>query len=486
MDLTIREIEKACGGALVIQGAAPEEKVTSVVQDSRLVTEGGVFVAAVGERVDGHRYIGQVYEKGAKLVLTQKTPGQVEKEHGVQADRWGSYLVVEEPFQALRALAEYYRSKLRIPIVGITGSVGKTSTKELIAGALSERYCVLKTEGNYNNEIGVPLTLLRIREEHTAAVIEMGISDFGEMHRLSRMVRPNLCVITNIGQCHMETLGSRDGILRAKSEMFDYMAEDGIVCLNGEDDKLSEMTNVRGKRPCFFGLGGNPAEEVYASDIVERGLRGCDARLHIRAGETERCLPLHVPLPGSHMVINAAAAACVALHLGVEPERICEGIRRVSSLPGRANLIWLSHYTLIDDCYNASPAPMRAALDLLSMADAGKVAVLGDMFDLGAESDALHEGIGAYAARKGTDRIFCVGENARHMFEAARRESSPGQQVRYFADRQAFLEALRADREGLIPDGSCVLIKASHGMQFPEIVALLRELDLSGVSGSAE
>lgn len=478
MELKIAEIEKACGGKLVIKGASPDTQVTSVVLDSRQVTERGVFVATVGERVDGHSFIGQVYGKGASLVLTQKSPKQVEAEHGVRADLWGSYLVVEDPFQALKALAEYYRSKLDIPIVGITGSVGKTSTKEFIAGVLSERFEVLKTEGNYNNEIGVPLTLLRIQPSHTAAVIEMGISDFGEMHRLSKMVRPNVCVITNIGQCHLETLGSRDGILKAKSEIFDYMAEDGIVCLNGEDDKLAAVTEVRGKQTHFFGLGGNPAEEVYATDIVGRGLRGSDAVLRLYAGQTEeRSCPVRVPLPGTHMVINAAAAACVALHLGLEPKQICEGIGKVVSLSGRANLIWLSHYTLIDDCYNASPAPMRAALDLLAMADTEKVAILGDMFDLGAESDAMHAGIGAYAVQKGTDRIFCVGENARHMYEAARKEASKGQQVRYFASRQELLEALRTDRKSLVPDGCCVLIKASHGMMFPEVVALLRELD---------
>ena len=210
--------------------------------------------------------------RGACLAIVEKTQAQVETEQGGPVKEWGNYLLVEDSFQALKDLAEFYRSTLSIPIVGITGSVGKTSTKEFIAGVLSQKYCVLKTEGNFNNEVGVPLTLLRIRKEHQAAVVEMGISDFGEMHRLSKMVRPNVCVITNIGQCHLENLGSRDGILKAKSEIFDFMAEDAAVCLNGEDDKLRAIAQVKGRKPHFFGLGDEPGQEVYASDIVSRGL----------------------------------------------------------------------------------------------------------------------------------------------------------------------------------------------------------------------
>ncbi len=475
MDLSLGEIEKACGGKLVYKGLSADEKVDSVVLDSRKVTEKGVFLATVGEKVDGHRFIPEVFSKGVSLVITQKTPKQVEEEHQVPAESWNSYLLVEDTLQALKDLAEYYRQKLSIPIIGITGSVGKTSTKEFVAGVLSEKYRVLKTEGNFNNEVGVPLTLLRIREEHEAAVVEMGISDFGEMHRLSKMVRPTVCVITNIGQCHLENLKTRDGILKAKTEIFDYMDPKGEVCLNGEDDKLAAIREVQGRKPHFFGLGGNPSEEVYATDMVSKGLWGSEAVLHT----PDFTCKILVPLPGTHMVINGAAAACVAGLLGLTEEQIKEGIGRVEAVAGRGHMIRSEHYTLIDDCYNANPVSMQAAIDLLSMADTRKAAILGDMFELGQDGDAMHAQIGAYAAKAGIERIFCVGENSRHMYEAACKEAAEGQKLFYFADRQGLLEALEKEREELLPEGSTVLIKASHGMVFTEVLQYLQNLGKS-------
>lgn len=481
LNLTISEIERACGGRLTLKSAEGSQNVDSVVLDSRKVTEGGVFVATVGERVDGHRFIPEVFAKGASLVITEKTPKQVQEETGALADAWGSYVLVQDSFQAIKDIAEYYRSKLTIPIVGITGSVGKTSTKEFIAGVLSEKFNVLKTEGNYNNEVGVPLTLLRIRKEHQAAVVEMGISDFGEMHRLSKMVKPDICVITNIGQCHLENLKSRDGILKAKTEIFDFMAPDGEVCLNGEDDKLSTIKEVHGKKPHFFGMGGNPHEEVYATDVVSKGLWGSEALLHMKnagGGEpaAENSLQVHVPLPGIHMVINSAAAACVARLLGLTGGQIAEGISKVRAIGGRNNLIRLPEYTLIDDCYNANPVSMKAALDLLAMADTARVAILGDMFELGEESDSMHAQVGAYAAALGVEHIICVGENSIHMSEAAKKTAASGQQVTYFATRKQLLEALSENRDKLLPGGCTVLLKASHGMQFTEVLELLKNI----------
>lgn len=474
MNLSIEQIAKACGGKLVMQ-SGESCTVTSVVLDSRQVTEGGVFVATVGERVDGHKFIPDVFAKGVCLVITEKTPAQVEAEHGVKASLWGNYILVENSFQALKDIAEYYRSTLSIPIVGITGSVGKTSTKEFIAGVLSEKYHVLKTEGNYNNEVGVPLTLLRICEEHRAAVVEMGISDFGEMHRLSKMVRPNVCVITNIGQCHLENLGTRDGILQAKSEIFDFMAEDGVVCLNGDDDKLATISEVKGKKPHFFGLEEDAAKAVYATDIVSKGLWGSEAVLHLKARLTgneqeERKLMVNVPLPGRHMVINAAAAACVGRVLGLSEEEIARGISKVAAVSGRNNLIRMSHYTLIDDCYNANPVSMKAAIDLLQMADTEKTAILGDMFELGTNSDALHAEVGAYAAMAGIERIYCVGANASHMYKAAVANVATNQVVEYFADRQQLEECLKVRCREMIPAGNTILLKASHGMHFEELL----------------
>lgn len=495
MNLTIGEIAKACEGELVIQSvkkyagdfdgaverdalATEDTLVDSVVLDSRIVTEGGVFVATVGERVDGHKFIPQVFGKGAVLVITEKTPERVELESGVLASEWGSYLLVEDSFKALKAIAEFYRNKLTIPVIGITGSVGKTSTKEFIAGVLAEKYKVLKTEGNFNNEVGVPLTLLRIRDEHECAVVEMGISDFGEMHRLSKMARPNICVITNIGQCHLENLKSREGILKAKTEIFDFMAENGEVCLNGEDDMLCTVKEVQGKATHFFGLNGAEGQSVYASDIVNKGLWGSEAVLHMPEGE----LPVQVTLPGRHMVMNAAAAACVAGLLGLDGEQIAAGLAKIQPVGGRNNLLRLEKYTVIDDCYNANPVSMEAALDLLALADTYRVAVLGDMFELGENSDALHAGVGAYAVHSDADCVLCVGENSRHMYEGAvkaaealmiEQQNTKEQKIYHFADRDTLLQMLR-EQTDLLPEGCTILVKASHGMHFEEVVAFLK------------
>lgn len=505
--MNLGKLAKVCGGVLVLGAACDVEdsgkmvsevsagdrkteaeaivkvsentEITGAVLDSRQVTAGNLFFATVGERVDGHRFIGSVYEKGASCVVTQKTPRQVEAEHGIPGDSWGAYILVQDTLQALKDIAEYYRSTLKIPIVGITGSVGKTSTKEYIAGVLAQKYQVLKTEGNFNNEIGVPLTLLRIRKEHEAAVVEMGISDFGEMHRLSKMVRPTVCVITNIGQCHLENLGTRDGILKAKSEIFDFMQEDGEVCLNGDDDKLASVGQVKGKPVHYFGLGDNPNEEVVAMDIVSKGLFGSEAQLCL---EGEKALPITVTQPGIHMVANAAAAACVGRILGLNREQITEGIRNVQPVSGRSNLISLPEYTLIDDCYNANPVSMRAAIDLLAMADTKKVAILGDMFELGADSDIMHEQTGEYAALAGLDCIICIGENAKHLYQGALRQSRKMIQagcittkIYHFDTREAFGDALEEKKKTYLESGSTILIKASHGMGFSWIVEKLQK-----------
>ncbi len=537
MDLTIREIAQACGGKLVVQGggADGDTYVSSVVIDSRAVEPGGVFIATVGERVDGHSFIAAAFAKGAALAVTQKRPEEAREaesdgaamagqQPGSSVEKWGNYVLVEDTLQALKDIAEAYRKKLSVKIIGITGSVGKTSTKEFIAGVLAEKYRVLKTEGNLNNEIGVPLTLLRIRGEHELAVVEMGISDFGEMHRLSKMARPDVCVMTNIGQSHLNNLKDRDGILRAKSEIFDYMSVDGEICLNGEDDKLNALTEIKGHKPHFFGLGGSPSQEVAAVDIVSRGLWGSDATLLMAPTRSDRdCagtnaaspqagwpgyrrLAVHVPQPGRHMVLNAAAAACVAGLFGLSDDQIAAGIGKVASVSGRTHIISHPRHTIIDDCYNANPASVRAALDLLALADTRKVAILGDMLNLGENSHGYHAGIGSYAVEAGIDCIYCVGEESRYMYQAALdakktctssiapgatdREGHPpvrpggtdhalqsSCRILHYPDRGALLEAIAADAAHLIPEGSTILVKASHDCGFAEILAFLQDMD---------
>ena len=434
-----------------------------VVLDSRKVEKAFIFIATKGERVDGHDFIPQVMEKGALAVVCEKAP----EAEGIP------YILVADSFQALKDIAEYYRKQLSVKVVGITGSVGKTSTKEFIAGVLSEKYKVLKTEGNFNNEVGLPLTVLRINDEHEVAVLEMGISDFGEMHRLSKIARPDICVMTNIGQCHLEFLGTREGILKAKSEIFDFASENAAVFVNGDDDMLITVPERNGIEPVHFGF--SEKNDVYATDVENRGLFGSEAKIHMKAADgTEDLFAVSVPLPGSHMVYNALAAAGVAKELGLSTEQIQAGIAAVKPVGGRSNIIRAEKYTLIDDCYNANPVSMEAAIDLLNMALTRKVAVLGDMFELGENSDALHERVGKYAVEKGVDMLLCVGENSKFMYEAAlkkKEEILSSTKIHYFATR----EDLESVVESLLEKKDTVLIKASHGMGFDMVVKKLSQ-----------
>ena len=332
--MTLANIAKAVNGSLHNAEQHVGEEAAGVVLDSRKVEAGYVFIATKGERVDGHTFIDAVLEKGALGVICEKAPENPK----------GAYIVVEDSFQALKDVAAFYRKQLNIKVVGITGSVGKTSTKEFIAATLATHYQVLKTEGNFNNEIGLPLTVLRIRDNIEVAVLEMGISDFGEMHRLSSIAQPDVCVITNIGQCHLENLGTRDGILKAKTEIFDFMQPEGKVCLNGDDDKLVTVTEVRGKRPLFFGKDSK--NEIYATDYVNQGLAGSTANIH-RQGRT---FGVKIPLPGEHMVYNALAAISVGYLMGVKPAKMQQALAMFRNAGMRQEIIKRDGYTVIADC----------------------------------------------------------------------------------------------------------------------------------------
>ena len=335
----------------------------------------------------------------------------------------------------------------------------------MIASVLKEKYRVHKTAGNFNNEIGLPLTIFDILEEHEVAVLEMGISDFGEMHRLGEIANPDICVITNIGLCHLENLGTRDGILKAKTEVFDHLRGEGIVILNGDDDKLSAIQEVNGKKAVKYGLHKGDA---YASEIMPLGMEGIRMKLHLGGREQN----ITIPIPGEHNVYNALAAACVGTVCGMELEEICRGIETVETISGRSNLIHKNGITVIDDCYNANPVSMRASIDVLSQAPGRKIAILGDMGELGEKERELHAGIGSYAAMKQIDQLFAVGELSKEMAKAARESASHPMQIFHFATREELLSELLPT----IKKGDTLLVKASHFMEFPKIVAALTDL----------
>ena len=290
--MTIRAMTQACHGIYHGDEGAVDIEISAITTDSRKIQKNGMFIAICGEKSDGHDYIGKCFDDGALCCISERElPGESRP-----------YIQVESSLTALKQLAAYYRQQLDIKVVGITGSVGKTSTKETIASVLAQKYKVKKTQGNFNNGIGLPLTIFQIEKEHQVAVLEMGISEFGEMHELADMAQPDIMVITNIGFCHLENLKTRDGILKAKTESFAHLKPDGVVILNGDDDKLSTVEQVAGRKPVFYGIKGRNLCEtsVCADAVTEHGLEGMTAEFHTPQGDME----VFIPIPGEHNVYN--------------------------------------------------------------------------------------------------------------------------------------------------------------------------------------
>lgn len=453
--MTLEHICTACGGTYYGPSENYKKCVEGITIDSRKAEAGWLFAATVGERVDGHSFIESCYEeKGVLCCLGEKEP--ISENH--------SYIKVASTFQALKDIAEYYRSTLTIPVIGITGSVGKTSTKEMIASVLNVKFNTLKTTGNFNNEVGLPLTVFQIRGEHEAAVLEMGISDFGEMHRLSKIARPNICVMTNIGYCHLEHLGDRDGVLKAKSEIFDFAAKGARAVLNGDDDRLRTLKDRPGLDCIFFGM--EPSNDVYAEDVVNLGLDGLTCRIVTPQGS----FCTRIPIPGMHMVSNALAGACVGLSLGLTLEEIKAGIEAAQTISGRNHVIHTADYTVMDDCYNANPMSMKASLDVLSSVPDRKVAVLGDMGELGSDERKLHFSVGEHAAKKQIDLLLCVGTLSEEIVKGAK-SVNPRMNALLFPTKEKLLEKLPE----LLEKGDSILVKASHFMQFDKIIKALED-----------
>ena len=473
------ERERASFGTLL------NREVSSIVTDSRKAGEGAVFGAIPGSRVDGHAFIPAVFSQGAICVLSEK---KLEKEDVFGGKMPGSegghaWILVDNTIAALGAVAERYLELLKIPVVGITGSVGKTSTKEMIASVLAARMRIKKTEGNFNNELGLPLTVFGLEKEDEAAVLEMGVSHFGDMTQLARIARPSRMVITNIGTCHLEFLKDREGVFRAKTEVFDYLGDNAGIFLNGNDDLLRRVNDVNGVKPVFFGvdsslegvsdLGAGPlidypadlpdSQCVTVTSIRTLGFEGSECVIRTPRGD----LLVKVPVPGIHNCSNAAAAAAVGLSFGMSLSGIKEGIESARTLPGRFRIRKAGKRTVIDDCYNANPVSMKSSLLVLSGAKGRRCAILGDMGELGEEEILLHDQVGAYAASC-VDHLVAIGPLSRAMYEAARREK-PDLSATWYESMDEFLA--HADDE--VGPEDTVLVKASHYMKFEKIVEAL-------------
>ena len=444
---TAREICAAVGGTLLQDSGAP---VAGVTTDSRAVQPGQLFIPLVGERFDGHAYISKALDGGAAGCLTAREPetllpGKL-------------YIQVADTRLSLKALASWYRDKFDLPVVQVTGSAGKTTTKEMIASVLSQRYNTLRTEGNFNNDIGAPLTLLRLMPEHQAAVIETGMNHFGEIRYLGEMVRPDIAVITNVGDAHIENLGNtRQGILRAKCEIFENLTPEGVAVLNGDDELLNTVTLPQTILRCGVGDGCG----VRVTDIDDRGLEGVACTVAIE-GEHYR---LTTSAPGRYMIYPMAMAAAIGRRLGLTGEEIAAGVAAYTTVGSRMHLIRLPGERLvIDDCYNANPQSMAEGLRMLAASPAQhRVAVLGDMGELGQLTAQAHRDMGALTRRLGLTAV-AVGEKMHALTE-----TDP--QAQWFATVEEAMPAIRQ----LFTPGTAVLVKASHAMHFERIVKELEK-----------
>ena len=444
--LTAEAAARACGGRIL--GHAPAGELTAVTTDSRHVQPGSLFAALRGARADGHDFVPGVLASGAACALVERVPAGAE----------GCMILVEDVLKALQSIAASYRSGFDIPLIGVTGSAGKTTTKEMLAAVLGQRYCVHKTAGNFNNDLGVPLTLFSLREEHTAAVVELGVSHPGDMARIASVARPTAAVYTNIGDAHLEFLGSREGILAEKSVMNAYLPPDGTVIVNGDDPLLAALPWA-GPR-LTYGLGA--ANDVRGENVEVQPDGSLRFRL-VCGGET---VPVVIPAFGDHMVYAALAAAAAGFSLGLTGEQIARGVPDFRQAAHRGELLRTGQITVIDDSYNANPTSMASAIRSLSHFPGRRVCVLGDMLELGQDSAKLHFSVGELARESGIDLVLTLGDEAEHIARGA------GENIaRHLPDRESLFSALGE----LIRPGDTVLVKASRGMRFEEAARALAE-----------
>ncbi len=455
--MTIQQAADAMQG--VCRACNQDAMVASVSTDTRTIQEGALFFALRGEQFDGHKFVQNAVEAGAVCCVVAED-SQVPED--VPA------IVVKDTLEALGKLAGAYRDRFSIPVIGITGSVGKTSTKEMIASVLKQTYNTHMTEGNFNNEIGLPLTVFRLAQEHETMVLEMGMSHFGEISKLTRIAKPEMAVITNIGVSHIENLGSREGILKAKLEILEGLQMDGTVVLNGDDDLL---WGARGELECetlYYGIE-NPACDLVAKNVCTYSdsttfsckIEGVEYDFLIR-------------VPGIHHVYNALAAILVGLRNRVPMTEVQKGVRAFVPNGLRQTMIELPGMRVIRDCYNASPDSMRSGLSVLQLTEVSgrRVACLGDMLELGEISEKAHYDVGKLAKEMGVDCLLAVGNAARGIAQGAIDAGMNPDQV-YTFDNNPELCARLSE---LLKEDDVILVKGSRGMHLEEVVDAIVKL----------
>ena len=445
-NMTVSMAACLCEGEIRGKGN-PEISLGRIVIDSRQVSEGDLFVAFRGERVDGHDFLDAAFARGAGCCLVDHIP----------VGQNGLVILVPDVQSAIEKIAAGYRQQFDIPLVGITGSVGKTTAKEMISAVLEQHFRILKTEGNLNNQIGIPMMLSRLNQSHQAAVIEMGISDFGEMTALTKMVRPTAAVFTVIGHAHLEFLGDLDGVLKAKSEMLEFLPDHAPVIVNGDDEKLRGLCCRQKIISC--GLAADcrvRAENIRTDGTVQNCEIVCENR---RIAAT-------IPAYGKQYVYAALFAAAIGMEFGLSDEEIVSGIANFQNVGRRGDLIRTGVLTLLDDSYNANPDSVKCAIDTLLQTEGKRhLCMLGNMLELGENSRQMHFDVGRYALEKGVDLVLTSGEYAQEMSRAA------GEKGRAFETREALIEAF----PNILQPDDCILIKASKGSHFETVTAALKD-----------
>jgi len=454
-----------------IRPAQVSTVITEAAVDSRLAIPGGLFVALPGERLDGHDFVGDAFQRGASFALIQHKIGPAYRTINLQANVEAVFppdadapicLMVENTLSALQQIARFWRRRLDLDVVGITGSVGKSTTKEVIFEVLSQRYRTLKNPGNMNNEIGLPLTILRLSSGYERAVLEMGFYVPGEIALLSEIAQPRIGVVTNIGTVHAERAGSQEAIFRGKSELVQALPGDGVAILNLDDPWVSKMAELTKARIFFYGL--DPEADLWADNVEGLGLEGIRFRLHYQ----HETLHVHIPMIGQHSVHTALRAAAVGLADNLTWQEIIDGLRQGHSQLRLTAVRSESGALMLDDTYNASPESMLAALNLLAELDGHKVAVLGDMLELGKYEKQGHEIVGVRAAEV-ADALVTIGTLGHLIAESARWAGMQSGKIIEFENTEEAISHLQKSLTGK----DVVLVKGSHGIRMDRIVTAL-------------
>ncbi|AGB41708.1 UDP-N-acetylmuramoyl-tripeptide--D-alanyl-D-alanine ligase [Halobacteroides halobius DSM 5150] len=451
--LSVAEITKAVAGKLT---ANVDFKIDNISTDTRNLKPGSLFIALIGDNFNAHNFIEDAFEKGAKIAIVSQ-----------EVDLDKPLIVVEDTTKALQDLASYYRNQFSLPVIAVTGSTGKTTTKDMIAAVVDQKYKTLKSQGNFNNEIGLPLTLFRLNSTHQAVVVEMGMRGLGQIRELAQIAKPNLGVVTNVGVTHIELLGSQAKIAQAKGELIESLEQESIAILNGDDKRVRRMKELTSAQVITYGLAEN--NQLQAINIESLGSKG--VKFNLVDNEAKEDYQFKLPLPGEYNVYNALAAVAVGLELNLNLEEIKIGLENLKLSKMRNQLITTkNNLRIINDAYNANPTSMKAAINtLVEVASSRKIAVLGDMLELGKLATKEHQKIGRLIVHQKIDYLFTIGDLAKNIAQGAIKAGMNESKIFSYQDKEEaskqLLQILNAE--------DTVLVKGSRGMELEEIVDVL-------------